>query len=195
MRKSEVNKMSRLAMLAALSILLMFLVRFPLIPAAPFLEYEPGDIPALIAAFLFGPAAGVLVTLAVSIIQAFTVSAGSGWIGAIMHFIATGTMVAVAGYIYKKIHTQKGAVIALIAASISMTLVMIPLNLIFTTKFMNVPMEAVKAMIVPIIIPFNLLKASINSTLTFLVYKPIGRVLRVELEPVKPVKSAMEETR
>ncbi len=195
MRKSEVNKMSRLAMLAALSILLMFLVRFPLIPAAPFLEYEPGDIPALIAAFLFGPAAGVLVTLAVSIIQAFTVSAGSGWIGAIMHFIATGTMVAVAGYIYKKIHTQKGAVIALIAASISMTLVMIPLNLIFTTKFMNVPMEAVKAMIVPIIIPFNLLKASINSTLTFLVYKPIGRVLRVELEAVKPVKSAMEETR
>lgn len=195
MRKSEVNKMSRLAMLAALSILLMFLVRFPLIPAAPFLEYEPGDIPALIAAFLFGPAAGVLVTLAVSIIQAFTVSAGSGWIGAIMHFIATGTMVAVAGYIYKKIHTQKGAVIALVAASISMTLVMIPLNLIFTTKFMNVPMEAVKAMIVPIIIPFNLLKASINSTLTFLVYKPIGRVLRVELEPVKPVKSAMEETR
>jgi len=195
MRKSEVNKMSRLAMLAALSILLMFLVRFPLIPTAPFLEYEPGDIPALIAAFLFGPAAGVLVTLAVSIIQAFTVSAGSGWIGAIMHFIATGTMVAVAGYIYKKIHTQKGAAIALIAASISMTLVMIPLNLIFTTKFMNVPMEAVKAMIVPIIIPFNLLKASINSTLTFLVYKPIGRVLRVELEPVKPVKSAMEETR
>lgn len=195
MRKSEVNKMSRLAMLAALSILLMFLVRFPLIPTAPFLEYEPGDIPALIAAFLFGPAAGVLVTLAVSIIQAFTVSAGSGWIGAIMHFIATGTMVAVAGYIYKKIHTQKGAVIALIAASISMTLVMIPLNLIFTTKFMNVPMEAVKAMIVPIIIPFNLLKASINSALTFLVYKPVGRVLRVELEPVKPVKSAMEETR
>lgn len=195
MRKSEVNKMSRLAMLAALSILLMFLVRFPLIPAAPFLEYEPGDIPALIAAFLFGPAAGVLVTLAVSLIQAFTVSAGSGWIGAIMHFIATGTMVAVAGYIYKKIHTQKGAVIALIAASISMTLVMIPLNLIFTTKFMNVPIEAVKAMIVPIIIPFNLLKASINSTLTFLVYKPVGRVLRVELEPVKPVKSAIEETR
>lgn len=195
MRKSEVNKMSRLAMLAALSILLMFLVRFPLIPAAPFLEYEPGDIPALIAAFLFGPAAGVLVTLAVSLIQAFTVSAGSGWIGAIMHFIATGTMVAVAGYIYQKVHTQKGAVIALIAASISMTLVMIPLNLIFTTKFMNVPMEAVKAMIVPMIIPFNLLKASINSTLTFLVYKPVGRVLRVELEPVKPVKSAIEETR
>lgn len=185
--KSEVNKMARLAMLAALSILLMFLIRFPLIPSAPFLEYEPGDVPALIAAFLFGPGAGVLVTLIVSLIQALTVSAGSGWIGAIMHFIATGTMVEVAGYIYKKIHTQKGAIIALAAASISMTLVMIPLNLIFTTKFMNVPLEAVKAMIIPIIIPFNLLKASINSTLTFLVYKPVGKVMRVEVKPIKPL--------
>ncbi|WP_213974236.1 ECF transporter S component [Tepidanaerobacter acetatoxydans] len=193
--ESKVNKMARLAMLAALSILLMFLIRFPLIPSAPFLEYEPGDVPALIAAFLFGPGAGVLVTLIVSLIQALTVSAGSGWIGAIMHFIATGMMVAVAGYIYKKIHTQKGAIIALVAASISMTLVMIPLNLIFTTKFMNVPMEAVKAMIIPIIIPFNLLKASINSTLTFLVYKPVGKVMRVEVKPIKPVKSAIEETR
>ncbi len=86
--RNEVNKISRLAVLSALSILLMFLIRFPLIPAAPFLEYEPGDVPALIAAFLFGPGAGVIVTLVVSLVQALTVSAGSGWIGAIMHFVA-----------------------------------------------------------------------------------------------------------
>ncbi|HHV19790.1 MAG TPA: ECF transporter S component [Thermoanaerobacterales bacterium] len=187
--RNEVNKISRLAVLSALSILLMFLIRFPLIPAAPFLEYEPGDVPALIAAFLFGPGAGVIVTLVVSLVQALTVSAGSGWIGAIMHFVATGTMVVVAGYIYKRVHTFKGAVIALIAGSISMTLVMIPLNLFFTTKFMNVPVEAVKAMLIPVIIPFNLLKASLNSVLTVFVYKPVAKFLRVELKPM------MEETR
>jgi riboflavin transporter FmnP len=186
--RNEVNKISRLAVLSALSILLMFLIRFPLIPAAPFLEYEPGDVPALIAAFLFGPGAGVIVTLVVSLVQALTVSAGSGWIGAIMHFVATGTMVVVAGYIYKRVHTFKGAVIALIAGSISMTLVMIPLNLFFTTKFMNVPVEAVKAMLIPVIIPFNLLKASLNSVLTVFVYKPVAKFLRVELKPM------MEET-
>jgi riboflavin transporter FmnP len=187
--KNEVNKIVKLAMLSALSVLLMFLIRFPLIPAATFLEYEPGDVPALIAAFLFGPGAGVIVTLVVSLIQALTVSAGSGWIGALMHFIATGTMVMVAGYIYKRVHTLKGAVIALIASSITMILIMVPLNLIFTTKFMNVPIDVVKAMIVPVIIPFNLLKASMNSVLTFFVYKPVGRFLRVEMKP------AMEETR
>ncbi|HHY41525.1 MAG TPA: ECF transporter S component [Thermoanaerobacterales bacterium] len=179
--KYEVKMTARLTMLSALAVLLMFLIRFPLIPAAPFLEYDPGDIPALIAAFLFGPGAGVVVTLIVSLIQAMTVSAGSGWIGALMHFAATGCMVTVAGIIYKRVHTFKGAIIAMIAGSIAMTLVMIPLNLIFTTKFMNVPIETVKAMLIPVIIPFNLLKASINSVLTVFVYKPVGKFLRVDV--------------
>jgi len=179
--KNEVKTLVRLTMLSALSVLLMFLIRFPLIPAAPFLEYEPGDVPALIAAFLFGPGAGVIVTLIVSLIQAMTVSAGSGWIGAVMHFVATGTMVTVAGIIYKRVHTFKGAIIALIVGSITMTFVMIPLNLVFTTKFMNVPVEAVKAMLIPVIIPFNLIKASLNSVLTVFVYKPVGKFLRVDI--------------
>jgi riboflavin transporter FmnP len=182
--KNDVNKLVRLAMLAALSLMLMFLVRFPIIPTAPFLEYEPGDVPALIAAFLFGPGAGFIVTFVVSLIQALTVSAGSGWIGAIMHLIATGTMVVVAGIIYKRVHTMQGAIIALVLGSLSMSLIMIPLNLYFTTKFLNVPVEAVKAMILPAILPFNLLKAGINSVVTFLVYKPVGKIMRVEFEKV-----------
>ncbi|NLJ33093.1 MAG: ECF transporter S component [Firmicutes bacterium] len=180
--KDGTKKLSRLAVLSALSIILMFMVRFPLIPAAPFLEYEPGDVPALIAAFLFGPGAGLLVTLAVSLVQALTVSAGSGWIGAIMHFVATGTMVVVAGSIYQRFHNFGGALMALIVSSLCMTTVMIPLNLFFTTKFMNVPVEAVRAMIFPIIVPFNLLKATLNSCLTVVVYKPVGSFMRLEVQ-------------
>jgi len=187
--KQDVNKMVKMGMLAALSLMLMFLVRFPLIPAAPFLEYEPGDVPALIGAFLYGPGAGLVITIVVSIVQAFTVSASSGWIGALMHIIATGTMVMVAGYIYRKMHTFKGAILALFAGSLSMTLIMIPLNLVFTTLFLNVPYEAVKAMLLPAIIPFNLLKATINSTITVFVYKAVGKVLRAETAPaVKEVR-------
>lgn len=182
--KTDVNRVVRLAMLAALSVLLMFLVRFPIIPTAPFLEYDPGDIPALLGAFLFGPGAGFMITLAVSLIQAFTVSAGSGWIGAIMHLIATGTMVIVAGFIYKRFHTIKGGILSLILGALSMTLMMIPLNLYFTTKFLNVPYEVVEAMLIPAIIPFNLIKSTINCVLAFLVYKPVGKIMRVELEPV-----------
>ena len=178
--KYDVNKLVKLALLSALSILLMMVIRFPIIPSAPFLEYEPGDVPALIGAFLYGPGAGLLITAVVSLIQAITVSAGSGWIGAIMHMVATGTMVLVAGLIYKRMHSFKGAVIGLLAGSVGMTLIMIPLNLFFTTRFLGVPVEAVKAMIVPVIIPFNLIKAVGNSALTVLVYKSVARVLRIE---------------
>jgi len=178
--KYDVNKLVRLALLSALSILLMMVIRFPIIPSAPFLEYEPGDVPALIGAFLYGPGAGLLITTVVSLIQAITVSAGSGWIGAIMHMVATGTMVLVAGLIYKRMHSFKGAVIGLLAGSVGMTLIMIPLNLFFTTRFLGVPVEAVKAMIVPVIIPFNLIKAVGNSALTVLVYKSVAKILRIE---------------
>jgi riboflavin transporter FmnP len=70
--------------------------------------------------------------------------------------------------------------LALAAGTLGMTLIMIPLNLYFTTKFLGVPVEAVKAMIVPIIVPFNLIKATANSALTVLVYKSVARVLRIE---------------
>lgn len=188
--QNNVNKMIKLAMLAAIGIMLMMVIRFPIIPAAPFLEYEPGDVSALIGTFLFGPVSGLIITAIISLLQAITVSAGSGWIGAIMHLIATGTMVILAGLIYRKIHTLKGAIIALIVGSLSMTLVMIPLNLFFTTLFLGVPLETVKAMIIPIIIPFNLIKAISNSAITILVYKAIGNALNVQMNiPVEDNRS------
>ena len=42
---------------------------------------------------------------------------------------------------------------------------------------MGVPREAVLAMIVPVILPFNILKGVINGIITFIIYKPISRYL------------------
>ncbi len=49
------RKLTVMAMLTAISVLLVWLVHLPIIPAAPFLEYDPADIPVLIGAFAFGP--------------------------------------------------------------------------------------------------------------------------------------------
>lgn len=46
-----------------------------------------------------------------------------------MHIISTGTMVIIAGTIYKRFHTFKGAIVSLVAGIIGMVLIMIPLNL------------------------------------------------------------------
>ncbi|MDN5368269.1 MAG: riboflavin transporter, partial [Thermovirga sp.] len=55
------ERIVKLAILSSLGLVLMFFVRFPVIPTASFLEYEPGDVPALVASFLYGPSSGLLV--------------------------------------------------------------------------------------------------------------------------------------
>ena len=85
----NVKKMATIAVLSALSIVFMLLIRFPILPAAPYLIYEPADVPVLIGGFLFGPLAGIIITLIVSVIQAFAFST-DGWVGLLMHVVATG---------------------------------------------------------------------------------------------------------
>lgn len=48
---ANTRKLTTLAMLAALAIVLVALIHFPLVPAAPFLEYDPADIPIFIGTF------------------------------------------------------------------------------------------------------------------------------------------------
>lgn len=59
-----------------------------------------------------------------------------------------------------------------------MTVVMALCNLILTPIYMGTPVEAVLSMLVPVIIPFNLLKAGINGIITYFVYKPIQNLVR-----------------
>ncbi|TCL42821.1 ECF transporter S component [Harryflintia acetispora] len=174
------RKLTTMAMLTALSIVLVAIVHFPLFPAAPWMEYDPADIPIFIGTFLFGPGAGLALTLVVSIIQGTTVSASSGIIGILMHFCATGSFAILAGNIYRKKHTRGGAMIALAAGVVTMTAVMALWNLIFTPIFMGAPRQAVLELMLPVILPFNLIKAGANALITYLVYKPIARLVRHE---------------
>ena len=162
----------------ALSVMLVYLIHFPIFPAVPFLEYDPADIPIMIGTFAFGPMAGIVLTAVTCLVQGLTVSAGSGIYGIIMHFIATGAFVLVAGNIYshgKK--TRKKAVIALLCGVLAMTAVMAPANLFITPIFMGAPREAVVALL-PFIVAFNAIKAGANALVTFLLYKPLSGFLK-----------------
>lgn len=174
-RSERTIKLTKMAMLAAISVVLVLLIRIPF-PPAPFLEYDPADIPIFIGTFAFGPLAGLALTFIVSFIQAFVLG-GNGLIGFFMHMVATGAFVLLAGYIYKRNKTKKTAVIALICGTILMTVSMVFWNLLITPLFMDVSREVVLGMIGTAILPFNLLKAGINSVVTFLTYKSIAKFL------------------
>lgn len=181
MKNTSANKVLKtaiMAMLTAISIVSLYIIRLPLIPTASFLEYDAADIPVLIGSMLLGPASGMVILLAVCLIQALTVSAASGWIGFLMHFIASGVFVLVSSIIYKHKKTTVGLIIGLVAGALAMTAVMIPLNLVFTGIFLGAGTKAVVSMLIPAIIPFNLMKAGINSAVTFAVYTPISGILK-----------------
>ena len=169
----SIRQLTQMAMLAAISIVLVFFIRFPIIPAAPFLEYTPGDIPLMMAAFLFGPAYGLILTVIAAIIQGITVSAHSGPIGIIMNILSGGSFVIVAGLIYSKSPSKNTKVVicALLAGVVATTITMIGWNLIFTPIFMGVPREVVFNMVLPVFLPFNIIRSGINSVFTFLLFK------------------------
>ena len=169
-------KLVKMAMLVAVSIALVAIIHLPIIPAVPFLEYDPADIPILIGAFAFGPGAGVLLTVVTSLIQGFTVSAGSGPYGIIIHIIATSTLTLVAGGIYSRNKSKKSALIGIICGTIAMAVVMFFANLVITPLFTGWPRAAVMELM-PFIILFNILKAGINGIVTFVVYKRISPFL------------------
>lgn len=174
--KQNSVRLAKMAMLVALSIVLVMIIHFPIFPAVAFLEYDPADIPILIGTFAFGPVAGIVLTVVTSLIQGFTVSVQSGAYGIIMHIIATTALVTVAGVIYRKHKTKKMAVIGLAAGTLAMTAAMFFANMVITPKFTGMPLEAIMDLM-PLILLFNIVKAGINSIVTFILYKRISPFL------------------
>ncbi len=170
----NLKKLTVMGMLCAVSVVLVWLIHFPIFPAAPFLEYDPADIPIFIGTFSFGSPAGLVLTIITSIIQGFTVSASSGVYGILMHVISTGSFCLASGLTYRFNKTKKGAALALAVGTVTMTLVMIPANLFITPIFMGTPTAVVQSLLLPVIIPFNFIKAASNAIITFFLYKRIS---------------------
>ncbi len=143
-----------------------------------FLEIELSDLPALILSFAFGPTAGVLCELIKNLLHC-TVSS-TGLVGELANFVMNGTLCAVAGLIYKRNKTRKGALLSLIAATIAMAIAGILANLyIMLPLYMPSATFAVKANLVLFtILPFNLVRGTVLSLIVFFLYKKIKPILR-----------------
>ena len=185
-RSESLRRMVLLAMLAAVSYMIVSFVR---IPVVLFLKYEPKDVVITIGGFLFGPMASFLVSLVVSLLEMVTISE-TGPIGCLMNLLSTCSFACTAALIYKKRHNIRGAVLGLLLGSAFMVVAMLLWNWLVTPLYMGVPRKEVEAMLIPAFLPFNLLKAGLNSALTLGLYKPLTSALRkTKLLPEAPVRS------
>lgn len=176
MRRTRTSKLTAMAMLIALAFVVTLLGK--LIPIRiMFLSYDPKDIIVVIGGFIYGPMAAVIISIISSIIEMITISE-TGPIGLVMNVLATCAFACPAAIIYKKKHTMKGAVIGLIIGTLAMTGTMILWNYLITPFYTGFPRSEIVKLLLPLFLPFNLIKGGINLGFALLIYKPVVRALR-----------------
>jgi len=182
----NVKNLVLMAMLAAVSFLLVALIR---IPVVLFLSYEPKDVVITIGGFLLGPMASFIISLVVALVEMVTISS-TGPVGCLMNLLSSACFACTAAFFYKRKRSMVGAFQGLIAGSVAMIAIMLLWNWLITPLYMGVPRDQVVGMLIPAFLPFNALKAGFNSALTLMLYKPLVIALRkTGLVPRRPGKS------
>ena len=193
---SPMKKMTALSILAALSVVLYYFIKFPItyiLPfMPPFLEIHFSAVPIYIAGFLFGPLSGAVV--AVLRFLAKLPGTTTMGVGELQDLIIGLLTVVVASLIYHKIKTKKGSVIALSSTVIIWTFISVITNWLFIVPFYislyfggdasaftqmlsklpGVDNNYMLAYILYAVIPFNLIISTLSSVITFLVYKRVS---------------------
>ncbi len=178
------------AMLAAICYVIVA-ISSQMPPIVLFLKYDPKDVFIALGGLIWGPIMSVMVSVVVSVLEMFTIS-DTGWIGCIMNILSTCSFAVTASVIYRKKKDLTGAILGLLAGSVLMIGVMLLWNYLITPLYMqNVTREQIAGMLLPMFLPFNALKAGLNTGFTFLLYKPVTAALRKShLLDTKPSKNA-----
>jgi len=171
--KFSTKKLAILGLFAALSYISSLLIR---IPIGSFLTYDIKDVFLAVCGFLYGPSLLIPTIGVVSFLEMATVSA-TGFAGALASFLSSVAFVLVSAAVYKYKRTLLGAVIGLISGTVSLTIVMLVWNFFITPIYLGIPLEGVKDILFPVILPFNIIKGILNSAIIMLIYKPLVKTL------------------
>jgi riboflavin transporter len=191
MKKKKLNVRAYVAvgMFSSIAYLLM-LLNFPLPLLFPnFLFVDFSDIPALVAALIFGPIAGILVELLKNILNYFATGSQTGIpVGHIANFLAGIVFVLPTYYVYNKLKTRIGMTIALVAGTVTMAVLMSILNYLVILPAYTVLMgfPDMRNLVVPAILPFNILKGVMMSV----IFMPLFISLQTWINKVSTIKGA-----
>jgi len=190
---NQTKLLTTLAMLAAVSYISVVFIRIPIMPAAPFLDYDPKDVVIVIGGFMFGPLAALFLSIVTALLQFFTLGASTGLLGLFMNIIASASFTCTAAFIYSYKKSVSGAVIGLVSGILMTTGVMLLWNYIITPIWLEVPRAAVAAMLVPVFLPFNLIKSGLNAAIAMFLYKQLSSALKkIRLAPTSDIKQNSE---
>ena len=187
---------TRIALIAMFATLagILYILKFPLPFAFPgFLEFKFADIPILIGTFTLGPVSGAIIVLVGLLIKLIFKGTTTMFVGDLSDFLTSCTFAVVAGIIYAKKRTFKGALIAMASGTAAEVVVALLAN-----RFILIPFfadyygwKAIIGMMKTLfpncteetfynyylwvsVLPFNLLRCIVTILVTLPVYKRIS---------------------
>ena len=193
-RTLTTRKIAMIGVFSAIAAVLHML-DFP-IPFAPsFYKLDFSEIPALIGAFAFGPVAAVMIEFCKIVLKLLFKGTSTAFVGDLANFIIGCSLLLPASILYLFRKTKRNAVIGCVAGTIIMTIFGSAFNAIYLipkfAQLYGMPLESIVEMghvINPAInsvstlalfavVPMNLLKGSVVSVVTILVYKKLSPIL------------------
>ncbi len=189
------RKIAMIGMFSAVAgILMLFEVTLPFI-APTFYKIDISELPVLICGFAFGPVAGVLTEFIKIIIKLIFKPTSTAFVGELANFCVGCTMILTATIIYHFKKKKKTAIIGCVAGTLVMSVFGTLFNAVYLLPTFAVmygmPLDALIGMGTAInsnitgvytfvafcVAPLNLIKGTLVSILTFVLYKPLSPIL------------------
>lgn len=193
-QRGSTKTIAKIGVLAAVATVLM-LLEFPLWFAPSFYELDFSEVPVLLGTFALGPVAGIAIEFIKILINFVLNGTDTGGIGELANFIVGCSFIVPAGYIYKHKKSFATAIIGLVVGTLALAAVGSMMNyyllLPVYSKIYGAPIQAfidmgnvinpaitdLKTLVLYAVVPFNLFKGIVVSSITLLIYKKISPVL------------------
>ncbi|MCR5675714.1 MAG: ECF transporter S component [Lachnospiraceae bacterium] len=176
----------------------LFYLDFPVFFAPEFYKLDFSELPALIAAFAYGPVAGVLIEFIKIMIKLIIKGTSTAFVGELANFVIGVSFILPASVIYHFRKTRRTAVVSCAVGTGMITLVGVLFNAFYLlpafSALYGMPLEAIIGMgskvnagikdvtsfVMLAVAPLNLLKGVMVSLITLLIYKKLSPVLKSE---------------
>ncbi len=182
-------------MFSAIAALLM-LVELPVFFAPGFYKIDLSELPPLICGFAFGPVAGVMTELIKIILKVVIKGTSTAMVGELANFVVGCCMVLPASLVYSFGKSKSRARMACILGTLCMSVAGSLMNAFFLipafAAMFGMPVDAIIEMgtalnpgitniwtfVLFAVVPLNIIKGTLVSIVTLLVYKKVSPVMK-----------------
>ena len=190
------RKVAMIGMFSAVAAILM-LFDFPLPFVPGFYKLDFSELPILVGAFAFGPAAGVMMEFIKTLLKLFIKGTSTAFVGDLANFVVGCSFILPASVLYAFRKSRKSAITACVAGTLVMTVFGTAFNAVYLlpafAKLYGTPLESIIAMgaalnplakegsivsfVAACVAPLNFIKGTAVSVVTMLIYTPLSPIV------------------